>query len=260
MPDIMPWHLTELLNPQYTRVDLVKEGANSQAKIMLYKSKGGNVMNFVDLMKTLKPEHVSIIEAHIAGIEKAKDDDIDVITKAKEAAEEALQNAQIEKTASGQSEEEIIKSIKDPALRTLMETQVAKTKAAEAEVRKAREATLNTEAVSKARELEGIGSDNETLVGIYKSLSDLDTEIRDQVFGVLKAAKNVQEDGSLTTEIGKSVKKGPVMSEEDAWGAIEAAAAEIQKSANTSKESAIQKAIENNPELYQAYLRAQNGY
>ena len=56
MPDIMPWHLTQLLNPDYSRVDLVKEGANSRANIKLFKSKGGSQMKFADVIAKLKPE------------------------------------------------------------------------------------------------------------------------------------------------------------------------------------------------------------
>lgn len=259
MPDIMPWHLTQLLNPDYSRVDLVKEGANSQANIKLFKSKGGAQMKFADVIAKLKPEHASVIVAHIEEITKAKDDTIEEITKAKNDAEAALETANIEKGVKDEDDMEVVlKSIKDPAVRKIMETQIAKTAAAEAEVRKAREAAVTAEAIAKAKELEGIGSDNDTLVELYKSLGDK-PELRDNVFGVLKAAKEVAASGSITTEIGKSATNATGMSEEEAWGKIEAAADEIMKSRGIKKGAAVNAIIEEQPELYQAYINAQEG-
>lgn len=260
MPEVMPWHVTELLNADYNRVDLVKEGANSQAQIMLFKSKGGISMNFEDVLKGLKPDHAAVITAHIDSITKTKDDAYSVLEKAKKDSDEALEAANIEKAASEKSEEEIIKGIKDPAVRALMEQQVRKTKAAEAEVIKTREATVNAEAIAKSKELAGIGSDEETLTGVYKSLTTLDVTVRDNVFGVLKAAQAVIAEGGLTTEIGKSAPgAGTLQSETDAWGAIETAATEIAKTRSIAQAAAITAVINEQPALYDAYMKAQQG-
>lgn len=265
MPDIMPWHVTELLNPKYTRVDLVKEGANSQAHIKLFKQKGGIEMDFEKVLKSLNPDHAKIIQDEIAKQLSEKETEhnqaLTVLEKAKKDAEEALAEAQSANAAAEQSEEEIVKSIKDPALRKLMETQIAKAKAAEAEVRKAREEALTAEAINKSAELTGIGADTETLAKVYKTLTLTDTQLRDDVFGILKAAQNVISEGAgVATEIGKSAPgAGNKSSEEEAWAKIESAATEIAKSRGISQTAAIAKAMEENPGLYREYINAQMG-
>lgn len=269
MPEIMPWHKTQIIDPDYNRVDLVKEGANSQAHIKLFKNRGGENMGLEAVIATLKPEHQAAIRHEVAksvkDAEEAKDKIIADLQKAKDAAEAEAKQAKDEKDAqevAGKSEEEIVKSIKDPAIRALMETQIAKTKAAEAEVKKSRDAALEGEAIAKSAELTGLGAEDKQLVDLYKKMTEADPELRDEVFGILKAAKAQVAEGNVTQEIGKSAAQAGVgaKSEEDAWNKIEAKADEISKARGISKQAAISKAIEENSALYAEYLKAQQGY
>lgn len=260
MPKIMPWHRTELVDPEFTRVDLVKEGANSQAHIKLFKNKGGNPMNLEEILAKMVPEHAAIVREAL----EAKDTDVDALTKAKKDLEDELQKVKDEQeiAKSGESsEEEILKTVKDPAVRKLLETQIAKAKAAEDEVRKSREAALNTEAIAKAAEVPAIGAEQEVLVDMYKKLKGTDPELCDNVFGVLKAANALVSTGGVFQEIGKSgaAASGVSATEEQAWAKIEKAAEELAKSKNVELSKAISEVINSQPELYQDYIKAQTG-
>lgn len=264
--ELMPWHKNYLLNIEYDRVDLVKEGANSKAFIKLLKSKGGSTMTFEELLAKLTPEHAEIVKTAM----KAKEDAMtEAVAKAK-TAEEALQVAQEEvqklkdaEPVTGTTEEEILKSVKDPAVKALLETQIAKAKAAEDLVRKAREEALSTEAIAKAKEVPNIGAEDAVLADVYKKLKQADASLCDEVFGIFKAASALIAEGGSLSEIGKSVGgntsvEGSV-SEDAAWGKIEKAAVEIAKTRNISKSAAVGAVIKENPDLYNAYLKAQQG-
>lgn len=259
MPELMPWHKNWLKNIEYDRVDLVKEGANSQAHIKLFKSRGGEVMNFEDIMKSLKPEHAQIVSDVI----KSKEDEVSKAEVAKKAAEDALE--ELKKNApqptANQSEEEILKSVKDPAVRSLLEAQISKTKAAEAQVKKALDEKLSNEAISKAKEVPNLGAEEQTLADVYKKLKNVDAELCDNVFGIFKAASALVNEGGALSEIGKSAGTDTVAtgSEEEAWDKIEKKAEEIAKARDIKKNAAISVAISEHPELYNAYLKAQQG-
>ena len=252
---LMPWHQTWLTDIEYDRVDLVKEGANSKAHIRLLKSKkGGTTMNFEEILKGMKPEHKTVIEEFIA---KQKQD-----TEAKlQEAQQEIEKLKGEKEpAPGASEEEILKSIKDPAVRKLMETQIAKTKAAEEEVRKSREAESQREAIAKAKEVPNLGAEESQLAEVYKKLKHVDDQLAEDVFGIFKAANALIADGGAFTEVGKSAGAGEGgLSEGDAWAAIEAKAEEITKSTKMSHADAVTKVIKENPAMYAAYVKAQQG-
>lgn len=254
---LMPWHKTWLVDLEYNRVDLVKEGANSQAHIKLFKSRGGSTMDLEKLLASLKPEHAEIVKTALKEAE-------DKVAQAEQVAKEAtdkLKEAEEKAAPEGNTEEEILKSVKDPAVRALLETQIAKTRAAEEEVRKAREAEVNREAISKAKEVPGVGADEETLAGIYKKLKNIDADLCEQVFGVFKSASALINDAGAFTTTGKDAPGAQYSAadEEAAWGAIEKAADAIVAKEGISKSAAVTKAIKENPALYEQYLKAQRG-
>lgn len=265
MPELMPWHKTVLLDPEYTRVDLVKEGANSQAHIKLFKGKGGKVMTIQEIIAKMTPEHAQVVQKALDDATKAVQDakaELEAVTKAKEAAEQALQEAQIAKAAANPetAEEEIVKTIKDPAIRALLETQIAKRKAAEAEVQKAAAKALEAEAIAKAKEASNLGAEESKLAEIYKKLKNIDAGLVDDVFGIFKAASALIAEGGALDEVGKSVSQaGGNISADDAWGRIEAAANEIVAKSGISKSKAITEVINANPALYAEYVKAQAG-
>jgi colicin import membrane protein len=257
MPEIMPWHKTKLINPEYTRVDLVKEGANSQAHIKLFKSKGGESMELKDILAKMKPEHAAVIQKAIDEAEaEAKKAEA-----AKKAAEDAVEKMKSEpkEPAAGASQEEILKTVKDPAVKALLETQIAKAKAAEDEVKKARELQLSNEAVTKAKEVPNIGADEATVMEVYKKLKAVDSDLCENVFGIFKSASAMIAEGGVLSEIGKSTGTEVAGDENAAWDKIEKKAEEVAKSSNITQAAAISKVIQDNPELYSEYLKAQQG-
>lgn len=255
----MPWHKTQLVNPEYTRVDLVKEGANSQAHIKLFKSKGGEQpMDLKEILAKLKPEHADIIQKALEDMEATKKKSEDD----KMAAEEEVAKLRAEQApAPGTSEEEILKTVKDPAVKALLETQIAKAKAAEAIAKQMQDAKDEAEAVAKAKEVPGIGAEEAKLAEVYKKLKHVDATLCEDVFGIFKAANAMISEGGVFTEVGKSAgsNDGGAADENSAWAQIEKAAEEITKTLKISKSAAITKAIKDNPALYNQYLKAQVG-
>lgn len=253
MTELMPWHKNYLIQPDYSRVDLVKEGANSQAQIKLFKSKGDLPMDQLkDIVAKMKPEH----QAQINLVLKQKDDTI-------AALEEEVKKAKAEPVApvAGQTEEEILKSVKDPAVKALLETQIAKAKAAEEVAKQLKDEQDAKEAIAKAKEVPNIGAEENQLAEVYKKLQKVDKTLCDDVFGIFKAASALVNEGGVLKEIGKSAgtNTDPAGNTEDAWAQIEKAAEKIAKESNISQASAIAKACKENPELYKQYLDAQMG-
>lgn len=261
MPELQPWHLTHLIQPEYNRVDLVKEGANSQAKIKLFKFKGGTEMKtFEELLKTLKPEHATIITDVI----KAKDEAVAAADKKATDAEKKAKDAEEifakAKPSAEMTQEEILKSVQDPAVKIFLEQQITKAKIAEEEVRKARESALSIEAISKAAEVPNLGAGQTALVDVYKKLKATDAALADEVFGIFKAASALVTEGGVFTEVGKTAANAVAGDEDSSWALIETKAAEIAKSLNITKPAAITKVMEDHPEMYAAYLKGQRGY
>lgn len=263
MSDLMPWHKTWIVDIEYDRVDLVKEGANSQAFIKIAKAKGGTPMDpkLEEIIKALKPEHQEVIrkaleDATSSIIEKANKDAEEIIAKAKKDAEEMTPAA----PAASTSEEEILKSVKDPAVKALLETQIAKTRAAEDVAKALKAEQTEKEAIAKAKEVPNLGAEEAELASVYKKLKAADPALCEDVFGIFKAASALVNAGGVFTEVGKSLgNSGEGVDETSAWGKIEAAAEAITKSQNISKAAATRQVIRDNPGLYQAYLDAQNG-
>lgn len=257
MPEIMPWHKTQLINPEYTRVDLVKEGANSKAHIKLFKSKGGTEMTPEEIIAKLTPEHQAVIQKALDDAKKKADD----AEAAKKAAEDVIEKSK--KPAPGTSEEEILKSVKDPAVKALLETQIAKAKAAETVAKQLKEEQETVEAIAKAKEVPNIGAEEATIADVYKKLKTADAELCDNVFGIFKAASALIAEGGALSEVGKSAGEANdttgTDSEEAAWAKIDKKAEEIAKSRGIKHTAAVSQVIKEHPELYKAYLEAQQG-
>jgi hypothetical protein len=256
MPEIMPWHKTKLIDPTYTRVDLVKEGANSQAHIKLFKSKGGQEdMKLEEILAKMKPEHSAIVKE---AIDTANEE----ATKAKNDLEEMKDTVEKnKKPEAGTSPEEILKSVKDPAVRALLEQNIAKTAAAESVAKALKEEQDTAEAIAKAKEVPNIGAEEAKMADIYKKIKGHDSELATEVFGIMKAASALIAEGGVMTEIGKAAGSADntLGSEGDAWSKIETMASEIAKSSNVSQATAITQVIKENSGLYNDYIKAQQG-
>lgn len=282
----MPYELIDLV---VNRVDLVDEGANSAAFIELYKRKENNEpMDFEAILKSLKPEHASVvqgvIDARDADLKKARDDLqaanqslTDVQGQLKDANDAlAKANAELEtlkakgycecdgeededgmckacgkpkKKSAAFDETETLKSMPEPA-RTLFMKMRAQKEAAEEQVRKNNEEKAEAAAVAKAASLKAIPVEQSKLVGILKSCTP---EVADLLSTINKAIET-----TVLDEIGKNAGNGagsgnPATSDE-AWTALEKKAREIAKRDNITVEKAMGTALSENPDLYRKYL------
>lgn len=140
-------------------------------------------------------------------------------------------------------EEETLKSMPAAARAVFIKMRTQK-EAAEEEVRKAKDAEKQAEAVAKAAELKALPIETEKLVGVLKSCSA-------DMIDVLTTI-NAAIEGTVLDEVGKSNagSKGA-----DAWSKIEAKADEIAKRDSVTKQKAVSIAIKENPELYKEYLQ-----
>ena len=140
-------------------------------------------------------------------------------------------------------EEETLKSMPAAARAMFIKMRTQK-EAAEEEVRKAKDAEAQAEAVAKAAELKALPIETDKLVGVLKNCS---TEMVDVLTTI-----NAAIEGTVLDEVGKS---NPGSKVADAWTKIEAKADEIAKRDSVTKQKAVSIAIKENPELYKEYLQ-----
>lgn len=262
----MPTHLRQL---KLREISLVKRGANPGARVVLFKSE--------EAMNPLQRVVGSLRQAFATAITKQAPDG----TILKSAEEQlAAVDEQLEEfvTAIGEAEpipvhkeedvpqtrEDILKALPDAA-RQLVEkaesdaaaaAEIAKAAkeradAAEAEVKKAAEATADAERIKLAKELLGdkIAGKPEELAAILKALDAPQTAALTQI---LKSAVAVGGSATPITEpIGKKGKDTTPADE------LSSKAAEIRKAQpHLTQPQAIQKALEENPTLYDATVGA----
>ena len=195
-------------------------------------------------------------------LEKAKED-LNAANEDKEKAESELETLKAEececdgeadengmckvcgkpKKKAAFDEEETLKSMPAAARAMFIKMRTQK-EAAEEEVRKAKDAEAQAEAVAKAAELKALPIETDKLVGVLKNCSA-------DMIDVLTTI-NAAIEGTVLDEVGKSNtgSKGA-----DAWTKIEAKADEIAKRDNVTKQKAVSIAIKENSELYKEYLQ-----
>lgn len=243
------------------RVDLVDEGACSAAFIELYKRKEKH-MDVKEILSKMKPEHAAVIEDAI-GKAKAeattamseKETAQAELTKAKEDLAAALKENEIlkakqkecgensKKDGASFDEEETMKSMPEP-VRQMFAKMKAQKEAAEEELRKSKEAEIQSEAVAKAAQLKALPVKTEKLVEVLKGCSP---ELLDMLTTI-----NAAIEGTVLDEVGKSAGGSAGA---DAWSKIEAKAEEVAKRDNVTKQKAVSIAIKENPDLYKEYLQ-----
>lgn len=140
-------------------------------------------------------------------------------------------------------EEETLKSMPAAARAMFIKMRTQK-EAAEEEVRKAKDAEAQAEAVAKAAELKALPIETDKLIGVLKNCS---AEMVDVLTTI-----NAAIEGTVLDEVGKS---NPGSKGADAWAKIEAKADEIAKRDSVTKQKAVSIAIKENPELYKEYLQ-----
>lgn len=256
--DCMPNLMLDLV---VDRVDLVDEGANSEAFIKLYKRKENNdIMNYDEVLAKMKQEHADIIRAEIAKakaeVPQATTDELaakdQTIAKANEDVAKAKEElskvtAELETVTKAKEAdatvEDVIKSL-DPAVQEVFKSLKTQKEAAEAVVKQLNEKKLEDEAIAKAKDLKALPVEEAKLVTVVKGVSD-------EVYEILKSASVAIEAGGLLEEVGK----GKGESTNDAWSKIEKKADAIADEEGVTKQKAIAKVIQQNPDLYREYLK-----
>ncbi len=254
------------------RVDLVDEGANSAAFVELYKRKEQSVvMELKEIISKMKPEHADVINKEFAKL----NDSVDKLTDDKEKLEEEnkkttedLEKANsaltleteeltkakasletLQEVAKGKNvedaEAELIKSMPEEVKVYLEKVKVQK-EAAEAELKKAKEAELENVAVAKATELKALPVEKSKLVQILKGCDEPTIDMLTTISAAIES--------TVLKGIG-SDKEGVGTDANAAWDKIEEKAANVMIAENVTKAKAITTVIKNSPELYDEYLK-----
>lgn len=187
-------------------------------------------------------------EAKIEAVAKANEDAQAEIARLNE--ELAAKDEEIAKAREGAGEEEdVLKSLPEP-IRKRIEESEAIAKAAQAEIAKMKDAAETAEAITKAREV-GFGDPEAVgplLMRVRKGMTTVADA--DALEAMLKSAAAVDKSSGLFRTAGVDQAR-PAGGE----SALDAAAAEIQKAnSGLTREQAITKALEANPDLYADYV------
>lgn len=111
---------------------------------------------------------------------------------------------------------------------------------------------LDNEAIQKSREAYGhLGIDHKVVAPAIRKFAEADPKTAEVLTNLLKSLEGQAESASLFKELGT---QGGGQ-ETDAYGKLEARAEELVKSEHVSKAVAITKALEENPDLYNAYMK-----
>lgn len=239
-----------LVDLELNRVDLVKEGSNSRAHILLTKGKEQNSMpkTYDELVALLKPEEAEILKSHVEAIEKTaeetlatKDEKITVLEAevAKLSTEKEEYVAELEKSKAD-TEEEIMKNV-PPAMVEMIEKMRK-----ENEELKAREQDI----IVKARfeEVKAIPCTEDDLKAVLKTATP-------DVFEVLKKAAATIENSVLKDTSGSQGGDG----NESSGGAFEklekAARTRMAENDKLTYEQAFTEVTKAMPEVYAAYSK-----
>lgn len=143
----------------------------------------------------------------------------------------------------------------DPALRAFIEKSEADVKAANEIAKAERDARLDREFISKAETLPMISTDKSALGGLLRRISDaLSVEDAATVEKTLRAANEQIAKGNLFASLGQSGQETTISK------SVEAKADEIRKAEPTlTRDQAIAKAYDENPDLLQQAMTGQEG-
>lgn len=265
---------TELKRLKIDRVDLVPEGANSAAFVTLYKGKEMKSMDATEILSKLKPEHAAVIQAELDSLKKAKE-------AAEQACEEAKKacDAAAAQTTSGNSDDEDAKKAngnqsqakpdstlsakaaegttsfdEDETLTKGLDPQVVafidqlkKQKAAAEEV--AKEAIAkerHANAVTKAAELKALPIEESQLVAFIEKSNDETVDLLSAI------AKGIES--TVLSEEGSNTSQTFAKSSSAAWEKIEKEAQRLASERGVTVAKATGMVISEQPELYKEYL------
>lgn len=233
---------TKLTNMKITKVAICEDGANSAARINLFKKKGDLPMNFEEIIKSLTPEQQEVINK---ACDKMKKETEDAEKEAKEAKEEL---AKAKSTVT--TEEDIMKSA-SPEIQAMFKSMQAKQLAAETMAKSLKEEEMINLAKSRVAVLKSVPGEEAAKVEMLKSLNQKDSKLATDVFEMLEKANALIEKSAAFKATGNS-NEGVAKNADAAWAEIEKAAEPLLKS--MSKETAISQIMKEKPELYKSYL------
>jgi hypothetical protein len=242
-------------------VDQVKKALSHIAPRVAQTLAGGRSANdhtVTNATEAAALEFQMDIEALAKSLEEAETK-IEAVAKANEdaqaeiarlTAELAAKDEEIAKARDGEGDEEdVLKSLPE-SIRKRFEENEAIAKAAQVEIAKMKDAAETVEAIAKAREV-GFGDPEAVgplLMRVRKGMTT--TADADALEAMLKSAAAVDKSSGLFRTAGVDQARPAA-----ADAALDAAAAEIQKSnASLTREQAIAKALEVNPDLYADYV------
>jgi hypothetical protein len=273
---------------QLSKVVLFKSDEQQEQSVTTEVDKGYGKMGMKKKMKPMTDEEImAMSEEEIAAMEDEepmkkgsgmkrrgrpvrKDDDLDeetsedVIDLPNEVFEyiSALESAnaelldQVEKLAKSvevvAEEEDIMKSA-DPQIVALVKSFEERAKAAETIAKSERDFRLEREFVSKASTLNALPIESDSFGKVLKGVAEsVSSEQFKVLWEVLSAANSALAESNLFTEVGKSGD----FDNDGATSPINKAAERILATTpNLTREQAIAKALESDPNLYTAYLR-----
>jgi len=259
--------MTKLLDLIITKVALVDEGSCSDAHIKLYKRKtqeGGSIMDFETIVKSLPEDQQTLVNEAITKAKAEVPEGLVPKTDLETAEAKALAaegevaklKAQLEVKTENKSAEEILKSTDlDPAIRALLESNIAKTKAAEVAIQKMQENAEAVEFVAKAKEVAFVPEADVKVVELLKSVKSIDGAV-DKVMDILKSVNVLIEKGNAFKEVGTGGTGATGSDADAAWATIEKTADSLVVKGNISKEKAIEMVMEQQPALYKTYVDA----
>lgn len=237
------------LDLEVNRVDLVDEGANSEAHIKLFKRKEPTKMTFEEIIAKMKPEHAEVVKAAFADSNSKVDTLTTELAKTKEDLVKVTEEVAKFKEPKVQPEvstEEVIKGL-DPKVQEIFKSITAQKEAAETIAKQLNDEKVEKAAIEKAKELKNIPVEEAKLVEVAKSASP-------ELFEVLKAASN-----AIDTKVLKSVgSSNEGTTGADAWTQIEKKAETMAEAESITKQKAIAKVIKAEPKLYAEYLKGGN--
>lgn len=242
---------SRLTKMNLNRVDLVPQGADSEAFITLFKNKkeepikeeGGNkAMTYEELMKSLSEEDAKLINSKIEEITKAKDSEISAVKeeleKAKEVPQEVPENETELEKAIRLTENEEVKAILIKQKEELEKVEIAKAK--EKEEALAKEAKSVVEEIAICKAVEGYED-------LYISLTkEGKTDVRDSLTELLKSVDEIVEESEIMKEFGSDNEGDSDMSNEEKLDKLAKARAKEEK---ISFEKAYTMVMKENPEL-----------
>lgn len=258
--------MNKLKKLKITAVALCHQGANPDAHIMLYKSipGGGKSMKTLEeIIKGLPQEEQDLVNAEIEKAKKEMPADMktkmDTMEADKKKAEDLAKSLQTEvdtlkinKSKSKDEEEaELMKSMPE-AIRKAFEDMKKKTAAAEAVAKAMQEESLKKQYIAKAEIYKSIPAKAEELGDILKSIAAADAGLCEKVENILKASNELIAKGAAFKEIGDGRSANTVEAIDKLEKCVEGI---IAKSQGLTKEQAYLKALEQHPEMYEAYLK-----